>query len=45
MSIDDSLVAYDMLLDIIWVVCTVTSCHAKGTFVFITKTLRCQCFY
>jgi len=40
MSVDDRLVAYGMLLDIIWFLYSVTSCHAKGTSVFVTKTLR-----
>jgi len=40
MSVDDYLVAYGMLIDIIWVVCSVTSCHAKGTSVFDSKTLH-----
>jgi len=40
MSVDDYLASYGMLLDIIWVVCSVTSCHAKGTSVFVTKTLH-----
>jgi len=42
MSVDDSLVAYGVLINIIWVVCSVTSCHAKGTSVFVTKTLYWQ---
>jgi len=45
MSVDDSLVAYGMLLNIIWVVISVTSCHAKGTSVFVTKPLLWQCSY
>jgi len=38
MSVDDSVVAYGMLLDIIWVVGSVTSCYVKGTSIFVTKT-------
>ena len=32
-----------MLLDNIWVACSVISCHAKGTSVFVTQTLHWQC--